>query len=58
MHGGLTEIPTSVFELAILVRAGILVLCVIDWIRRREAASHGPEPPLPIADEVPEPVPS
>ena len=53
MHGGLTEIPTSVFELAILVRAGILVLCVIDWIRRREPAAE-PEPPLPIADEVPE----
>jgi hypothetical protein len=32
------------------------VLCVIDWIRRREPAAE-PEPPLPIADEVPEPVP-
>ena len=53
VQGGLTEIPTSVFELAILVRAGILVLCVIDWIRRREPAAE-PEPPLPIADEVPE----
>ncbi len=44
------------FELAILVRAGILVLCVIDWIRRREPSPE-PEPPLPLADEVPEHVP-
>jgi hypothetical protein len=41
-----------VFELAILGRAAILVLCVIEWIRRREPPPE-PEPPLPISSEVP-----
>jgi hypothetical protein len=52
LEGGLTDIPTWVFELAILGRAAILVLCVIEWIRRREPPPE-PEPPLPIPSEVP-----
>jgi len=52
LEGGLTDIPTWVFELAILGRAAILVLCVIEWIRRREPPPE-PEPPLPIPSKVP-----
>src|SRR4029453_2342140 len=52
LEGGLADIPTWVFELAILGRAAILVLCVIEWIRRGEPAPD-PEPPLPIPSEVP-----
>ena len=51
VRGGLTDIPSAVFELAILVRAGILVLCVIDWIRRRDPPPE-PESLLPTPDEV------
>jgi hypothetical protein len=57
VNGGLTEIPTGVFELAVIVRAAILVICVVAWIRRRE-------PPLelertaPIEDEARAPVPA
>ena len=52
LEGGLADVPTWVFELAILGRAAILVLCVIEWIRRREPPPE-PEPPLPIPSEVP-----
>jgi Glycosyltransferase family 87 len=55
--GGLTEIPTAVFELAVIVRAAILVLCVLAWIRRREPAPVL-EPSVPIEDEVRAPVPA
>jgi len=51
LQGGLTDIPTWVFELAILGRAAILVLCVIEWIRRREPPPE-PKPLLPIPGEV------
>ena len=51
LQGGLTDIPTWVFELAILARAAILVLCVIEWIRRREPPPE-PEPLMPIPGEV------
>ena len=51
LQGGLTDIPTWVFELAILGRAAILVLCVIEWIRRREPPPE-PESQLPIPGEV------
>jgi len=57
LQGGLTAIPTWVFELAILGRAAILVLCVIEWIRRREPAPVL-EPPVPIEDEARAPVPA
>jgi hypothetical protein len=56
VNGGLTEIPAEVFELAVIVRAAILVLCVVAWIRRREPAPVL-EPPVPIEDEARAPVP-
>jgi uncharacterized membrane protein len=57
VDGGLADIPTTVFSLAVLVRAGILVACLVAWIRRREP-SPVPEPPAPIEDEVPAYVPA
>jgi hypothetical protein len=57
LKGGLAGIPTSVFELAILGRAAILVLCLIEWTRRREPPPE-PEPPLPIPSEEPADVPA
>ena len=58
--GGLTDIPTSVFELMVVVRAAILVLCIVAWVRRREPAPSPAEPTAssqPEPDEVREPVP-
>jgi hypothetical protein len=57
--GGLTDIPTGVFELMVVVRAAILVLCVVAWVRRREPAPTLAEPiasPEPEPDQVREPV--
>ena len=51
LQGGLTDIPTWVFELAILGRAAILMICVIEWIRRRETPPQ-PQPLLPISGEL------
>jgi hypothetical protein len=58
--GGLTDIPTGVFELMVVVRAAILVLCIVAWVRRREPAPSTAEPiasPEPEPDQVREPVP-
>jgi uncharacterized membrane protein len=44
--GGL---PFDAFEVALLVRAAVLVACLLAWVRRREAApvaAPGPEPRL------------
>jgi len=51
LQGGLTDIPTWVFELGILGRAAILMICVIEWIRRRESPPQ-PQPLLPISGEL------
>ena len=42
--GGLTDIPTGVFELMVVVRAAILVLCIVAWVRRGEPAPSLAEP--------------
>ena len=47
VEGGLSGIPLGVFEIAVGVRAAILVLCVVDWVRARQAAVAG------AADERP-----
>jgi hypothetical protein len=60
IEGGLTDIPTGVFELMVVVRAAILVLCIIAWVRRREPAPSLAEPiasPEPESEQVREPVP-
>ena len=60
IKGGLTDIPTGVFELMVVVRAAILVLCIIAWVRRREPAPSLAEPiasPEPESEQVREPVP-
>ncbi|HKE53980.1 MAG TPA: glycosyltransferase 87 family protein [Actinomycetota bacterium] len=43
IQGGMSGIPLGVFEIAILVRAVILVLCVVRWVRTRPAAAHPAE---------------
>ena len=40
VEGGLSGIPLGVFEIAILVRAVVLVLCVVQWVRARHAAAN------------------
>ena len=40
IEGGLSGIPLGVFEIAILVRAVILVFCVVQWVRARHAAAY------------------
>jgi hypothetical protein len=35
---GLPGLPFAAFEAALLVRAVILVVCVVTWVRRREPA--------------------
>lgn len=42
--GGL---PIGAFELAVLIRAAILVVCVVAWVRRRETAPAAAIPPEP-----------
>jgi uncharacterized membrane protein len=44
VEGGLSGIPLGVFEIAIVFRAIILVLCVVFWVRNRRAAW----PPSPV----------
>ena len=56
--GGLADIPTGVFELMVVVRAAILVLCIVAWVRRREPAPSLAEPIVsPEPNQVREPVP-
>ncbi|MEX2422094.1 MAG: glycosyltransferase 87 family protein [Actinomycetota bacterium] len=38
VHGGLTELPDGLFQIAVVMRAIVLILCVIAWTRRREPA--------------------
>jgi uncharacterized membrane protein len=45
VEGGMSGIPLGVFEIAILVRAVILVLCVVRWVRTRPAAATRAEAP-------------
>lgn len=45
-HNGFAGSPLGAFELAILVRAVVLAICVIAWVRSREdAPSLEPRPP-------------
>jgi len=55
LDGGLAGIPIGAFEIAVLLRTAILVLCVATWVLRRE---HALEPAsLPEAAREPLPVP-
>jgi hypothetical protein len=40
-YGGL---PIGAFELAVLVRAAVLALCVVAWVRRRETEAVAAPP--------------
>jgi hypothetical protein len=42
---GFDGTPLGAFELAVLVRALILVACVVAWVRRREPAPVAATPP-------------
>jgi uncharacterized membrane protein len=52
LEGGLAGIPIGAFELAVLFRAAVLVLCVAAWVRRREPAPRV----APSTEAAPEPV--
>jgi hypothetical protein len=57
-HNGLAGTPLGGFELSVLIRALILILCVIAWVRRREPAPSIAEPIVsPEPNQVREPVP-
>ena len=57
-HSGLAGAPFGAFKVAILVRAVILVLCVIAWVRGREEAPALAEPvAAPVPGDVRQPVP-
>jgi uncharacterized membrane protein len=50
--GGSGGLPIGAFEIAVAVRAIVLVVCVIAWVRRREPVA-GADPPIePVAAEV------
>jgi uncharacterized membrane protein len=44
-YSGFGGLPIGAFELAVIIRALILVLCLVAWVRRREPA------PVPLAAE-------
>jgi hypothetical protein len=51
-YAGSGGLPIGAFEIAVAVRAIVLVVCVIAWVRRREPVA-GADPPIePIAVEV------
>jgi hypothetical protein len=52
---GLAGMPLGVFELAVAVRAVILILCVIVWLRvtKERPSPAAPSPAEPMAAEVP-----
>lgn len=54
LEGGLSGIPIGTFEAAVVVRAVILVLCVVGWVRRRRASPSLPAP-APTRVEAPAP---
>jgi len=56
-HNGFAGSPLGAFEAAIFVRALVLVVCVVAWIRRREPPPEL-EPTAPIEDEAQAPVPA
>ena len=56
-HNGFAGSPLGAFEAAIFVRALVLVVCVVAWMRRREPPPEL-EPPAPIEDEARAPVPA
>jgi hypothetical protein len=44
IEGGVSGVPLGVFEIAVVVRAAILVLCVVGWVRGRHGAVSPVEP--------------
>ena len=55
LEGGLSGIPIGAFELAVIVRAVVLVLCVAAWVRRRTPPPEPVPPPEPeraLADAI------
>jgi uncharacterized membrane protein len=45
---GVTGVPVGAFELAVVLRAGVLIWCLVAWVRAREDVRAAPEAvPLP-----------
>ncbi len=52
VRGGITELPEGLFHVAVVLRAIVLIACVVAWTRRREPApTLGP--PLERAGAIP-----
>jgi glycosyl transferase family 87 len=55
VEGGVSGIPVGAFEIALVVRAAILVLCVVWWVRgRHRAASAEPRAEPASGEPLPE----
>ncbi|MCI0634953.1 MAG: glycosyltransferase 87 family protein [Actinobacteria bacterium] len=57
LDGGLAGIPIGAFQAAVVIRAIVLVLCVVAWVRRREPVP-APAPQLEPRSDVPAAVPT
>jgi uncharacterized membrane protein len=51
LEGGLAGVPLGAFEIAVLMRAVVLAICVVAWFRRRDGERE-PEPP-PLLERAP-----
>ncbi len=52
-YSGFGGLPIGVFEIAILVRAAVLVWCLVVWVRRGTAAPVPSRPPIVVPAELP-----
>jgi uncharacterized membrane protein len=52
LDGGLAGAPLGAFEVGVVVRAAILVLCVIAWVRRSQVPAEADGPPVPAGIEA------
>ncbi len=51
-YTGVGGLPIGAFEVAVLIRAAILVWCLVAWVRRREVEDV-PLAPAPALADVP-----
>ena len=49
LDSGLAGLPIGAFEIAVVVRAAILLLCVVAWVRRSETTLTQPLVPARVA---------
>ena len=55
VEGGVSGLPVGVFEIAVVIRAIILILCVVGWVRGRHGAVTVTESDAERSAEEPSP---